>query len=231
MYITNTDLTVSVAFFWRTHLRLKGLPVYGLDIVPDSSSLEAVLKEMAASHYGQGGESEDHRVLKEYVKAHPECIGLKHAFTSASTERLLLSGDEIDVFFCSPTKWVCIEVKGFFGGSLKSNQNDILRGIFQCVKYKAVLEAEQVYLETAEKPAINVCLVLSSTLQDDLQRVAKLLDIPVESNITVPSDFILRLWEVGNSAMRIAFRRSTSAAVRLDNCRSENHGFRGRKLR
>jgi hypothetical protein len=98
---------------------------------------------------------------------------------------LMLSGDKMDVFFESPTELVCIEVKG-----KKSCEADIRRGIFQCVKYRAVLEAQQLYRNDRKKPGITVYLVLATGLSEELKRVAELLKIPVKSNVAVPESFV-----------------------------------------
>jgi hypothetical protein len=50
---------------------------------------------------------------------------------------LLLSYDEVDVFFQVGFQVFLVEVK-----SRKSNVFDLQRGIYQCVKYRAVFEAQ-----------------------------------------------------------------------------------------
>ena len=50
----------------------------------------------------------------------------------------LPSGDTIDVLFRNGLDWIAVEVK-----SSLSNSLDITRGLFQCVKYRAVIEAVQ----------------------------------------------------------------------------------------
>src|SRR5215210_932705 len=85
-----------------------------------------------------GGESERHRRLKEYIRAHPEIL---HVSADAEVERdefLLPSGDSLDVLFRDGGHWIAVEVKSAISGTL-----DIFRGMFQCVKYQAVVEAYQ----------------------------------------------------------------------------------------
>lgn len=54
-------------------------------------------------------------------------------------EHVLLCGDRLDVFFLlKDDTQIAVEVK-----SSISHDADILRGIYQCVKYEAVLNAEQ----------------------------------------------------------------------------------------
>lgn len=86
--------------------------------------------------YGSG-EGPKHKALKEYVCAHPETIGIRNVVKS-DMEYILLSGDRLDVYFeLKDGTRIAVEVK-----SSISPDDDILRGLYQCVKYKAVLEAE-----------------------------------------------------------------------------------------
>ena len=55
------------------------------------------------------------------------------------------------MFTSSPKDWIAVEVK-----SRISNDADITRGIFQCVKYKVVLEAMQLSLGLPAKCARNL---------------------------------------------------------------------------
>ena len=55
---------------------------------------------------------------------------------NSELEKTLPSGDAIDVFFENSQHWVGVEVK-----SKISNEFDILRGLYQCVKYQAVMES------------------------------------------------------------------------------------------
>ena len=48
-----------------------------------------------------------------------------------------MSGDKVDVMFIAHDKFRAVEVK-----SLKSNDDDLKRGIYQCVKYREVKSAE-----------------------------------------------------------------------------------------
>jgi len=74
----------------------------------------------------------------------------------------------LDVFFELPEQWVCVEVKG-----KQSPKQDILRGIFQCVKYKAVLEARCHYQQNGGKlPRVRVVLVLGSGLPQQTEALS-----------------------------------------------------------
>jgi hypothetical protein len=90
-----------------------------------------------AKHPPRGGESQRHRRLKEYVANSPRTVNLSR-IARVDTEYILPSGDIVDVLFRVGDDWIAVEVKSDI-----SNTGDIARGMFQCVKYKAVIEAYQ----------------------------------------------------------------------------------------
>jgi hypothetical protein len=157
---------------------------FGLEpvVLARSKSLQAIAKSVGEPKYGGvGGESEDHRRLKEYVKENPQLLGISRSLRG-KTEYMFLSNDEIDVLFkCSPA-WVGVEVKG-----VRSDPPDIMRGIFQCIKYRALIEASQRY-EQVEVDS-RVVLVLGGTLPPELRSVVGLLDIEFVEDVKVPANF------------------------------------------
>ena len=94
-----------------------------LGLEPVASNAESLVE--AARVFIGGGESEDHRRLKEYVRAHPKIIGFQHT-CEARVERSLPSGDALDVSLESQQYWTAVEVK-----SAKSREGDLVRGLFQ----------------------------------------------------------------------------------------------------
>lgn len=122
--------------------------------------------------YGGPAESDEHRRLKEYVKDNPRLFGAPKGCKDGVMEKLLRSFDEIDVWFVSPGEQLAVEVK-----SRRSTDLDLARGIFQCVKYRAVLEAEN----KAEKikSTVRACLVSERKLPGELSLLAKLFDVAV----------------------------------------------------
>jgi hypothetical protein len=125
----------------------------------------------ATSGFG-GGESIAHKRLKEYVANNPHVIGLPKSTPAGSTEYGLPSGDFLDVSFKYKNSWIAVEVK-----SKVSGQADIVRGIFQCVKYQAVLDA--VLLSQSKNQDANTILVLESKLPAHLRPLCNLLGIEV----------------------------------------------------
>lgn len=122
--------------------------------------------------WGSGGESEAHKLLKKYVRDNPQLIFKNRKGWMATIEYPLPSGDCVDVFFEGHGRLVAVEVK-----SIISNDNDLSRGIFQCVKYRAVTRAWQKTLQNI--PNGNAVLVIQRPLPISLQQVADLLNVEV----------------------------------------------------
>lgn len=125
-----------------------------------------------ASHGFGGGESESHKALKEFVAKNPRSIGLGVGTPRGATEYNLPSGDSLDVSFNVKKGWVAAEVK-----SSVSNQSDIVRGLYQCIKYRAVMEA--VLLTQSLPQNARVLLVLESALPAGLIPLRNMLGVEV----------------------------------------------------
>lgn len=113
--------------------------------------------------------------MKEYIRQHPECLKYKDV-AFAETEHLLPSGDRLDVYFeLSDGTHIAIEVK-----PSTSPDQDITRGVFQCVKYYAVMDA----LRNIECKDYNVkvILVTTGTLAPQNITLAKELDVEYVEN-------------------------------------------------
>jgi len=130
-----------------------------------------------ASGFQGGGESNDHKALKEYVQWHPELFTLAKKSAPGTVEKGLPSGDRLDVFFDGGDEWVAVEVK-----SALSNEVDIVRGLFQCVKYDAVLNAMLVTEQRDTK--VRAVLVLESMLPPALMSMNHMLGIEVLEGIS-----------------------------------------------
>lgn len=102
----------------------------------DNKAYKISIRKGTFSKYGSEGVK--HKVLKEYIYNHPECIGIKNV-KHKEMEHTLLSGDRLDVYFqLKDDTQIAVEVK-----SSISDNADILRGVYQCIKYEAILNAEQ----------------------------------------------------------------------------------------
>lgn len=124
-----------------------------------------------ASNFRGGGESEDHQKLKNYIAEHPDVLRLP-ATTEADTEFRLPSGDSLDVLFRSGEDWIAVEAK-----SAKSPLSDIVRGLFQCVKYQAVIKALQT--TQGRTQSARVILVMEGAFPKQLELWKQVLGIEV----------------------------------------------------
>ncbi len=95
-----------------------------------------------------GGEGEAHRSLKEFVACHPEAIGLPSS-PIAQTEYLFISGDCCDVLFrYQHNQFAIAEIKN-------GDPGELTRGIYQLIKYRALLIAEE-DLPAADLPSLHL---------------------------------------------------------------------------
>lgn len=131
------------------------------------------------AEFGGKGEGMEHKTLKELV--HEDCDrvlrtvrGRRVAVIDRRMEYDLRSGDRVDV-----TAWdqerVCwhIEVK-----SKVSGEADIERGLYQCVKYKAVAEAME-HVAPRRGRSVKSILIVESDLSTDLDDLAGKLQVGV----------------------------------------------------
>lgn len=91
------------------------------------------------------------------------------------------SGDEIDVFFRSGHQWIGVEVKSCISDKL---ERDYERGLYQAIKYAAVLEAQAQVDHPDAPPIVKVFLVLERTLPSRLRPTAEKLGVSVLENIS-----------------------------------------------
>lgn len=151
------------------------LRAFGLRRAPVDDGLSETVRKAATLDRGYGGEGEEHRTLKLFIRDHPDCLGIKGQ-AEASVEKDLPSGDTIDVFFETGSTWIGVEVK-----SVLSGEADILRGLYQCVKYRAVLESHLSVLD--EERDVRVVLALGGGLPASLIPVRNTLGVEVVDNI------------------------------------------------
>ncbi len=149
-----------------------------LKLSPIPTDFSRLVAQAAA--FRSTGESEDHKYLKLYVAGHPESVGLDSNMAKGKIEYLLPSGDALDVFFQDKKDWIGIEVK-----SSLSNDSDITRGLFQCVKYRAVIEAVQASQGLDQNA--RVILVLESTLPEELIGLKNILGIEIVDKVVPDS--------------------------------------------
>ena len=123
-----------------------------LQLDPAPTKLDDVVASATKSR-GRGGEGPDHKALKDYVAANPALVGLRQGHPVGVPEYGLASGDRVDVVFATSRLKVAVEVK-----SKISSDGDVSRGLFQCLKYRVVLEAQSAL---SKRPFdVSVVLVL-----------------------------------------------------------------------
>lgn len=126
------------------------------------------------SGWSTGPETDAHKTLKNWVAKNPRVIKSKIPFQAGTTEWLFASSDRADVMFEHNDGCVAVEVK-----ALEAPDAELERGIYQCVKYQALLRAE---LKVANKvPNGLAVLVAERYLPSELQNVADLLGVRVIS--------------------------------------------------
>lgn len=110
-----------------------------LELEPAKIFTETDIKKLREKSYvGYGkGEGLEHKAIKEYIANHPESIGIKKKVVYKETEQPLPSGDQLDVYFeFRNGNRMAVEVK-----PSTSPNEDVFRGILQCVKYQSVMDA------------------------------------------------------------------------------------------
>jgi len=131
-------------------------------------------REHGAHGFGSG-ESEDHKQFKVFIAKHPELLKIKD-FGKGEFEHSFPTQDAIDVYFSNANTIIGVEVK-----SKISSVDDIKRGLFQCKKYEALIDAEN--RVNREKKDIKVILALESEFPKELLSIKNILSVNVIDNI------------------------------------------------
>ena len=111
------------------------------------------------------GEGPNHKALRLWVRDNPGKIRRGYADFATNTEVVLDSADRVDVVYYGLDSTVAIEVK-----SSDSDDTDLRRGVFQCIKYRAVMEAMDIRLDAQ----IDALLVTQRSLPSDLGPLLRL---------------------------------------------------------
>lgn len=145
-----------------------------LGLKPDASDFNNL--QIKATR-GYGGEGPEHKALKEFISTHPESVGISEAFGNGEEEHPLPSGDSIDVLFQKGSEQIAVEVK-----PASSGEADIVRGLYQCIKYVAVLEARQ---SVERKPQnARAILALGGKFPRSLVGLRNMLGVSVCENVS-----------------------------------------------
>lgn len=114
--------------------------------------------------FSSGGEGPKHKKLREWVLNNPDAVCGWATPCRAETEVVLKSADRVDVVYYGQKHTTAVEVK-----SISSNDLDLERGIFQCVKYQAVMKA----MDPRRDFAVRSILVTERKLPTHLSELAK----------------------------------------------------------
>jgi hypothetical protein len=123
-----------------------------------------------------GGEGPEHLALKNFISRNPGLAGLKPGYPEGRIEVAIPSGDSIDVLFSQRTRLHAVEVK-----PAGVSRQDVVRGLFQCVKYRAVLTARAAF--EGDRRRVTASLVLGGKFPDDLWGLRNSLGIEVYEGI------------------------------------------------
>jgi len=137
---------------------------------------------VATRQYGGGVESDEHKRLKEHIRDHPEVVGAA-ADARCFVEYPLPSLDEIDVVFRSPVECIAVEVKSAVSDAFPA---DYERGLYQTIKYGALLKAMALAGMYGIPPTIQSVLVLESALPAQFRKLSRVLGVTVIENIKPP---------------------------------------------
>lgn len=124
-----------------------------------------------------GGEGPEHLALKEFVRDNPARVGFDTS-ANGETEFLLPSGDKLDVSFLTNSVWCAVEVK-----PAGASREEVARGVFQCVKYKAVMEAS-VQVDGSNRN-VQAVLVTGAPLDPWVRKISDRLGVQVFENVRI----------------------------------------------
>ena len=118
-----------------------------------------------------GPESAAHLALKNHIAGHPELFADLGTFEKSQMEYRLDSGDEVDVFFYNDEQALAVEIK-----TGAAPAGELTRGLYQCVKYRAVLRA--MYHVAGKLVNVQSVLVTPQSLSPMHRAAADRLGVP-----------------------------------------------------
>ena len=118
-----------------------------------------------SNHGTAGGESESHKQIKTFVAAHPEAVGLAASAVS-EVEHGFLSGDMVDVWFkLGRDRGSVVEVE-------VSGAQDLLIGVHQAIKYRALAAVELGVLALGPSPEVDAAVAAHAVDYREAQELA-----------------------------------------------------------
>lgn len=158
-----------------------------LGLEPIIFDIEDEVSKIRSGKYGKGGEGELHKTMKEIISKYPYVIGLSESATLISKEYTLWSADCVDIMFeykKGRTKTaIAIEVK-----ASNSDSADIFRGLFQCIKYKSIMQAMNKIENTYSD--FRVILALENELPIEYNEIRDILEIEVIDSLNSNKEYL-----------------------------------------
>lgn len=151
---------------WDRVLQLCRLP-------PADPKIAALIDRAAKRGRGGRGEGDAHRHLKLAIARKPALVGLEG---ETAIEYALPSGDKVDVLVRTRKATVAVEVK-----PEGAPDADVMRGLFQCVKYRAVINAQRA--AQGEHPNADVRLALGGLFPAALLGLCNALSVTVVDRV------------------------------------------------
>ncbi len=125
-------------------------------------------RELDGIRQGRTGAGSNHKALRLWAKQNPGNVKRAYAAFRSETEEVLDSADRVDVVYYGPHTTVVLEVK-----SKDSDTQDLRHGVFQCIKYRAVMRA----MDIRSHPDVVAFLVTETKLPSGLRALCRLHDI------------------------------------------------------
>jgi hypothetical protein len=97
--------------------------------LPEFTSENNIKNILLQRKYGKGGESLEHKLLKEFVSKNPSKIGITEIDVNVNVEHKFISNDLVDILFYQNDKRSYV---------IEIELNNVLPGIHQAIKYRAL---------------------------------------------------------------------------------------------
>ncbi|HAK11639.1 MAG TPA: hypothetical protein DIW54_00920 [Chitinophagaceae bacterium] len=134
--------------------------------IPCALKVNNVINAALQKKYGKGGESKEHKKLKEFVAENPERIGIRKIEVKPFIEHPFVSGDIVDILF-EP-------INNGINTVVEIELDNVIPGIHQAIKYRA-LRCSQLGLELTDKKV--KAIVVAWTFKEDEKKLCEKYNI------------------------------------------------------
>jgi len=155
---------------WSLVLAKLGLKPYK----PELDSLTEITTRLKNT-YGRG-ESDEHKAFKRYLTHNLGLLGIKAKNVQCKLEYIFPSLDRVDIWVETESENIAIEVK-----ALEANEDELTRGMYQCLKYEALARGMQ--REEGKSIRPRAILAIQGKLSDQLRMRQSVLGVSVFENL------------------------------------------------